>query len=529
MMKLIITSRIKGISLLVIFLLSLDTITVTAQVDPVAIQQELEKEIYDNRLGLNSPAEVRAFYKAHHYKMAWITPGPSRAKLLEFVEGAYELGLDKTDYRYDLMQSLCNGTKHLSTTGDSLQAEFLLTDAAIHFFNEAAYGSHPPELRFNGLDYSPSCLNIPNLLAAALSLNKFNGFLQFVECKSPEYPILKNYLAVFDRMSRDPNAAGGNIVSNKVEAGNKPLIQKLFFLQLVDTVEKQITEKELQSKLLAAQKLFSQPEDGKLTAALIRDLNLPAEYRIEALRRTINTIRWLRCIRERSQHVIVVNIPSASLLLFKGNSIVLQSKVIVGKPATPSPVFAAKVEEVVMYPYWMVPKSIATKELLPHIKRNANYLKQNGFQVVNLQGKIVNPASINWQALSTGYFPYILRQSTGCDNSLGIVKLNFYSPFGVYLHDTPTKSLFNANKRFFSHGCIRVEKAMQVARLLLGNNTIAVDTIEEKGCLRNQKPIPVELAEKIPLFVLYNTAWVDSSGALKFSGDVYNKFSQSKR
>ena len=171
-----------------------------------------------------------------------------------------------------------------------------------------------------------------------------------------------------------------------------------------------------------------------LTAALIREMNVPLEHRIADLKRALNTVRWLRCIREQSPHVILVNIPSASLFVYAGNNTILQSKVIVGRASTRTPAFATKVDEVVMYPYWMVPKSIATKELLPHIKRNINYLNTNGFQVVNLQGKVINPASINWQALHAGNFPYILRQSTGCDNSLGIVKINFYSPFGVYLH-----------------------------------------------------------------------------------------------
>jgi murein L,D-transpeptidase YcbB/YkuD len=117
----------------------------------------------------------------------------------------------------------------------------------------------------------------------------------------------------------------------------------------------------------------------------------------------------------------------------------------------------------------------------------------------------------------------MIRQSTGCDNALGLVKLNFYNPYSVYLHDTPNKSLFNFNKRYFSHGCMRVEKAMELAHLVLKNNSIAIDTLEAKGCLYNQSPIIVPADEIIPVFVLYNTAWVDSTGGVSFSEDIYRK------
>lgn len=136
---------------------------------------------------------------------------------------------------------------------------------------------------------------------------------------------------------------------------------------------------------------------------------------------------------------------------------------------------------------------------------------------------IVDPGAIDWHSLSPSDFPYILRQSTGCDNSLGIVKLNFYSPYDVYLHDTPWKILFSFNRRYFSHGCMRVEKAIELAHFLLKENTIAIDTLEEKGCVRNQAPLPIPITKPIPVFVLYNTAWIDSAGVVQFNEDVYRK------
>lgn len=159
------------------------------------------------------------------------------------------------------------------------------------------------------------------------------------------------------------------------------------------------------------------------------------------------------------------------------------------------------------------------------IKKDVGAINKNGFQVLSEKGKIIDPYTIDWNSLSRQNFPYILRQSTGCDNSLGIIKLNFYNPFNVYLHDTPWKNLFNRTNRFYSHGCIRVEKAMELAHYLLKENSVAVDTLEEKGCLLNKKPLTIPLKQAVPIFVLYNTAWIDSAATVKFYPDIYRKFS----
>ena len=199
-------------------------------------------------------------------------------------------------------------------------------------------------------------------------------------------------------------------------------------------------------------------------------------------------------------------------------------KMIVGKRSTPTPTLCSIIKEVILYPYWHVPFSIATKELLPLIKKNPAYVQTGNYQILNKEGAILDPYSINWQLFSTNYFPYIIRQSTGCDNALGLLKLNFDNPFGVYLHDTPGKNLFSFNKRFLSHGCMRMEKPMEIGHLVLKNNPLAIDTLEQKGCLRNQSPIKVSADEPIPIIVWYNPVGIDSTGRLVFYEDVYGKF-----
>lgn len=237
----------------------------------------------------------------------------------------------------------------------------------------------------------------------------------------------------------------------------------------------------------------------------------------------LNTFRWMYPILKENETSIVVNIPSATLLLFRYEKPVFESKVIVGKKTTRTPTIASFLTDITIYPYWIVPKSIATKELLPEIKKDIRYLERNNFQVLDKKGRIVNPLTISWDTLTTKNFKYTIRQSTGCDNSLGLIKLNVNNPFNVYLHDTPWKALFESASRFYSHGCVRVEKAKELSHILLKDNSLAVDTLDEKGSLLGRKPTVLKLSSKIPVLILYNTAWFDMKGNVRFYSDIYSK------
>jgi murein L,D-transpeptidase YcbB/YkuD len=210
-------------------------------------------------------------------------------------------------------------------------------------------------------------------------------------------------------------------------------------------------------------------------------------------------------------------------MVFENNERLMSSRVITGKKTTPTPTLTSVIGEVILYPYWVVPYKIATMEILPRVKRDISYLERFHFQVIDSRGRLEDPKKIRWQSLSSYNFPYTLRQATGCDNSLGLVKFDFQNPFSVYLHDTPARELFEMNRRFFSHGCMRVEKPVELARLLLDNNKQAIDTLTEKGCLFNLKPINVPAEKKASLAVLYSTAWFDETGEIVFYEDVYGK------
>lgn len=230
------------------------------------------------------------------------------------------------------------------------------------------------------------------------------------------------------------------------------------------------------------------------------------------LNENLNFCRYLN--RFELNKYIVLNIPSAHLIFYQNHKNILDMKVIVGRPQNETPRLAGYIESIVIYPYWVPTYSIATKELLPLIKQNIKYLDNNGFDVLNQKGQLVDPKSVNWHSLSIKYFPYKLRQSTGCDNSLGLLKFNLVNPFSVYLHDTKhqkgAQSLFEKENRFFSHGCMRLSRPMELANLVLDEPMFTDDFMET--CLKEAKMRLVPLKTKIPVFVIYQTQQIDEEG-----------------
>ncbi len=249
-----------------------------------------------------------------------------------------------------------------------------------------------------------------------------------------------------------------------------------------------------------------------------KQLTANNKTRIAQLRASLNLYRWMHHFQ--FNRAIIINIPAAQLGYYDKGKQDLQMKVVVGKPTTRSPRFATWCYEVILYPYWNVPPSIATKELLPMIKRSPARLKSMNLEVIGRNGAVIDALSIDWSKLSRNNFPYRLRQCTGCDNSLGVIKFNLTDPFNVYLHDTNYKLAFLSASRFMSHGCIRVEKPIELGNHILNNQ---LDSSFLKACYKQQEPIVLNVTNRVPVFVVYMVADVKIDSVI-FHKDTYHLF-----
>jgi L,D-transpeptidase YcbB len=501
-----------------------------AQITPQQLQQFVASGKNINAAGIKFPSQVREFYGLLHYSTAWVQKENegNRNIFFDALQLAAGLGLQQRDYQFNYIESFKKGAITLQNADDSLQAEMRITDAALHFYNDVAYGNTTPALGYNGLKDAGDCKNTPALLANHIAKNLLQLLIAHAPSTLPEIAAIENKIQWFIKVMAASDFAETIIASKKVNNTNQELIIKLYQLGIVDAANKKLPDTVVKQKLREAQRQFNLLADGVLRSTIMQELNVPLAVRLQQLNLAINYYRWLNCFVQ-NQPVIVVNIPAAYLKVYQNNGVLLQMRVVVGKKSTPTPTLSSRVNEVVLYPYWHVPYSIATRELLPAIKRNPAFVDAGNYQILNGAGNIMDPYSINWRALSPGYFPYTIRQSTGCDNALGLLKLNFYNPFSVYLHDTPNKNLFSMNKRYFSHGCMRLQNPMELGHLVLKNNAIAIDTLSQKGCLRNQAPVTVPASQHLPVIVWYNPAGVDSMGRVLFFEDVYGRFDWMKK
>jgi murein L,D-transpeptidase YcbB/YkuD len=262
--------------------------------------------------------------------------------------------------------------------------------------------------------------------------------------------------------------------------------------------------------------------DGVFGQATIAAMNVPVAQRMEQL--TLNIGRWKTLDTTMSQPYIMVNIPDFTLQVIENNETALQLRVVVGKSSTKTPLLQSTITQVVLNPSWYVPRSIIQNEIVPLQKKNKSYLDMHQMKLYDIRsGKrtAIDPDKVDWSTVSAGNFPYYVEQLPGPANALGRIKFLFPNPFDVYLHDTPQKALFQHPVRMYSHGCVRVEKPVELAAYLLGKDqnldqkkiTQLIDAGEKNKFIKLQKPVPVTIT--------YITAWVDDEWRLHFRNDVY--------
>jgi murein L,D-transpeptidase YcbB/YkuD len=206
----------------------------------------------------------------------------------------------------------------------------------------------------------------------------------------------------------------------------------------------------------------------------------------------------------------------------KDGQIVWQGRAQVGRPYRQTPTFKSEMTYLVFNPTWTVPPTILAQDYLPYLKRDSGYAQRQGLKVIDRTGRVVDPGQVDWVRYSANHSPYLLRQDPGRRNALGRVKFIFPNDHAVYLHDTPNQKLFDRSERAFSSGCIRVENALELARLLLSDEAQwhrqAIDKVIE-----SKKTRTVFLPEPIPVLLLYWTAWIGSDGRVNFRHDLYER------
>lgn len=258
---------------------------------------------------------------------------------------------------------------------------------------------------------------------------------------------------------------------------------------------------------------------GQMSAATLATVNVSAQTRLRQLE--VNLIRLRSLSGNLGSRYVIVNIPAARVETVENGIVHSRHSAGVGKADRQSPIMTAKITQINFNPYWTVPASIIRKDLIPIMRENPNYLSDNKIRIFNKNGKELQPEDVNWN--SNEAMNYRFRQDPGGEfNSMGFVRINIPNPYGVYMHDTPAKGIFGDDYRFVSSGCVRVQNVRGFLEFLLKkNNGWDLAKIEDEFNKGDRKD--VSLAQAVPVYWTYITAWSTPDGLVQFRNDIYSR------
>jgi len=275
----------------------------------------------------------------------------------------------------------------------------------------------------------------------------------------------------------------------------------------------------LEQDVKSFQKRHGLRVDGAVGAETIRELNVPAAQRLDQLQK--NFEHWQSQPLLDESFYILINLAAYELRLIEQGRTLLTMPVVVGRPEYETPEFKSEMTQIILNPSWNIPTSITVKEILPVLQLHGTYLENENIKILQFRhGRWINVSrdSISWSQVDTAHFPYLFRQPPGPLNPLGRFKFILPNPFGIYLHDTPAKFLFENPERRFSHGCIRIAEPLALARKLIEHDN-AVNKESIFAHLESWEEFPIVLTQPVPILIVYLSAWVEEDGTVQFRKD----------
>ena len=258
------------------------------------------------------------------------------------------------------------------------------------------------------------------------------------------------------------------------------------------------------------------PADGVLGEFSLKALNVGADIRLMQL--NTNLVRLQSMSGDLGGRYVLVNIPAALIEVVENGRVVQRHKAVVGRLSRPTHIINSKIYEVILNPYWTAPRSIIEKDIVPLMRKDPNYLKDNAIRLLDGQGNEVAPETIDWNAEKAPNLMF--RQDPGKINAMASTKINFHNPNNEYMHDTPSQGLFNKLARFESSGCVRVQNVRDLSVWLL-RDTPGYSRQQIEATIRSGTNTPVKLAVEVPVYFKYVTAWSPSDSVVQFRDDIY--------
>ncbi|MBU4054503.1 MAG: L,D-transpeptidase family protein [Proteobacteria bacterium] len=492
---------------------------------------------------IRSTESLPKFYEMNAYQPVWVEQKGRRERVDEMIralQDAEKEGLNPNDYHLTKIQEILKKGFEVTSEEDCsnhnrlLALEILLSDAFL------LYGSHLLDGRVNpkAVDSQwyaeQSRSDMAPILFNAIQSNEIQKTLQDLVPGQPAYGKLKEALKRYRQIAAKGGWEAVPFV-NKLQKGDSDprvtLITQRLAAELgdVDAVPEEpgpasiIFDDKLETSVRKFQRLRGLSDDGVVGQNTLAAMNRSTQACVKRIE--INMERWRWLPRDLGERYILVNTANFSADVMEKDHPVMTLRVIVGLQYRETPVFSHRISYLVLNPYWHVPKKLAVEDKLPMLKKNPYLLMKQKIRIfrnTGIEEQEIDPRVIDWSKVTKYNFRYRLRQDPGPLNALGRVKFMFPNRFNVYLHDTPGRELFDKTVRTFSSGCIRIEKALDLAAYLLKDdpNWSPESILAE---LDKNKEKTVKLKNPMPIHLQYWTALVDDAGEVNFRNDIYER------
>ena len=491
-----------------------------------ALVQEPKQVTFNGKVyDLKNPDRVRVFYENEQYPTIWTQENKlldNFEPLKRLIADAPQDALPPARYHDALINSLKAGEQY----DDIIAAELLLSDAYLSLAGDLANGLVNPrktQPEWNAEKVSDEALG--EMLAQGIVSGDLETAVRTINNGNPRYLALKSQY----------NALSGTPVAAEPAASTQPLPKVTLKQGMSHEAVAILREKlgapatdgdstyfdgALAEAVTAYQQSHGLKADGIVsgkTRNLLNGNKASSGGNASADRLMINMerLRWMP--QDIGDSYVLVNIPSYYVKMYRGDKEIYASKAVVGQPERQTPAFTDKLRHIVMSPTWTVPPTIMKKDKINKLRSNPGAFDGNFAAVVG--GRVLRPSAVDWS--TPGATGYRLRQKPGPRNALGRVKFLFPNKHAIYLHDTPSKSLFNRPNRALSSGCVRLQKPEEFANILLQNTNWSSERI--KKAMNQEKEQWVNTPEQTPIYLVYWTTWSDPDGKIQTANDIYGK------
>lgn len=498
---------------------------------PERIEHVIRRLLEDGRAfaaqPLLRPAELARFYAAREYQPAWsdhLGLLPRAYRLRALFRAAADEAIDTSGLHLREIERL----QWPSTPAAQARLDLHLSDAFFAWALKLGRGQiDPRSVDVKWFIELPSP-DVVGLLEQAIAAADLGVAVEALTPHSAAYRALRRQFVRYRELAAQGGwplipARGPKLVPGAVHA-DIPVLKRR--LRLTGDLGPGDDEPWFDETLAEAVRRFQRrhglQDDGVVGRRTRQALSRPVEQRLRQIALNLERWRWLP--RDLGRRYILVNMAGFELQVREDDEVRLSMRVIVGKPFRATPTFRENMTYLVFNPYWNVPGKLARRDLVPALLRDPAYFERKRIRVLSgwdADAVELDADAIDWRQYAGGrYLPYRLRQDPGPDNSLGRIKFMLPNPFSVYLHDTPSRHLFQRPVRTFSSGCIRVEKPVALASYVLGEGWDGRAVLEAIDAGRNRVQ---RLKAPIPVYILYQTAWVDEAGHMQFRDDVYQR------